>query len=176
MTTPIILEFEVEPRLLARGVIAGMRRWSGLCKRSTYWRNFFLTALTTVALISFGQVLHPDVGRGYVLGLFVGSVVVWFLLSGLQRRNAEEIYGAAIAAKDIDTLLRVELDHNGVHCTSSDSTSSVRWSAVNAVHEIEGGIALGVGLAVVPIPDTALPSGMDREALVAKIRQLGAIE
>ncbi|MEM7528815.1 MAG: hypothetical protein AAF416_14250 [Pseudomonadota bacterium] len=176
MTSPIVLEFDVEPRLMAHGAIAVTRRWGKLRKRSTYWRNFVLSAVATMALISLGFALHPEVGRGYALGLFVGAAFVWFLLCGLQVGNTTQIYSAALRTKGTNTALKVEFDQDGVRSSSSDITWFARWSAVDAVLEIEGGIALSVGLACIAVPDTALPDGTDRHAFLAEIIRLGGVE
>ena len=140
----------------------GGRRWPFVLGTFLVW---VLSVAGIVALLQL-DVLVP---RDLLLFSFgvLAMCAVWAALAWrMQRRHVAMAMGSVAHAGPI--LLRVSAQ--GIATEMATSRGAIDWPAVSAVLPGKLGLYAVIGGAqAMPLPDAALPEGMDRAALAARI-------
>ncbi|RMF34587.1 MAG: hypothetical protein D6754_14770 [Alphaproteobacteria bacterium] len=170
-----------ELRLAFRYADLDLRRFNRAAWRRGFWRTGVGPAVMWAAVFLFcrGMAVWVErlagprwvgAGRFVMIGagimavaLFAGFLIRWTLL---QR--------AARAAERASALRRglhvVQMGAAGLRVSAPNCDCFYRWPAVEAVVQCRPGMILRLGTGdYLPLPDSALPAGMSREALIDRI-------
>lgn len=130
------------------------------------WRWFAHTFGPAALLLSVAVALRllGVTGKGGTIAVVIGGLVVFVA----ERAGRELVRWRGANAGDglPDAIL---LDETGISGESETARSWRAWSSLTAITAEDWGLALWFGPSVLPLPDAALPDGLDRAALRARI-------
>ena len=133
-------------------------------KRAIFWAVVW-TVIGVIALIVVGTGQSPNL---IVAGLF-GAGVLIATFAYLQRTRMGRFWNVVGSHWDRAGKTEARFDAEGVLVADAVSKREFRWSAIDAIKGVRGGTVLRSGIAMIVIPDSALPNGMEPKAFRAKL-------
>ncbi len=168
MSDPITLTYTASTALTRAGMAAC---WRHLAQPTGRLVSILVSLLVAVALVGLSHVLTRALGfppGGYVLvlaGTLLGYLGATFLIFRQQRRIA----ASATARAQTDGPTTATLGPDGARFDTANVQRFYRWAAIDGTFTMQGGLGLRTGGIFYPIPTSALPDGLTREALIAQI-------
>lgn len=163
---PLFLRFSYDPALVRELLETGARC---VAARDRGWRSLLPIGggLAAGALMVGAAAVLPAAAGVEIdlLGVLAGAGTGALLLSvihALAQRATARILAASAAYRE---PVEMELRREGILMRTDLAETALRWSAVDEVVDLRRGLGLVTGAAVLPLPDAALPEGMDREGL-----------
>ncbi|NNE86441.1 MAG: hypothetical protein HKN27_00060 [Silicimonas sp.] len=133
-------------------------------KRAIFWAVVW-TAIGVIALVFVGTGQSPSL---VVAGLF-GAAVLIAVFAYLQRTRMGRFWDVVGSHWDKAGETIVRFGPDGVKVTDQVSRRAFDWGAIDAIKGVRGGTVLRSGIAMVVIPDNALPEGLDAQAFRVRL-------
>lgn len=169
MTTQLALDFTV---VYDRALLAEIARSRHPHSRRIRIRDvvfgFVLSLLVTALALA---VSHEIGGRAAVRGLAVGAAAFWLGTLIYRRFWVPHWFAEMQLSEEFDVgPAQIMLRPAGLRFATRHAEMVLDWNAVNGVSTYSGGLLLWTGIvAAIPLPDAALPEGLDRETMLARI-------
>lgn len=167
---PIVYEFRWTPELY--GEIAGRRPPPALGLTGSTRSMAGATAAALAVIVGLTALPALAYGADALLAALWGAAsallaVLLVLVPYLRRTRV----AADLATRARQGPVRVTLSADGVQSETELAHSRTRWQGVALISETPGAVLLWLGAAfALPLPDAALPDGLDRAAALARIR------
>ncbi len=105
----------------------------------------------------------------FVVAGIVGAGVMVLGFAYLQRTRMRQFYKIVGAHWDHTGEISVRFDASGMEMTDALSERRLKWGAIDAVQKAKGVTVLRSAMAMIAIPDGALPEGMSAKAFRAQL-------
>ncbi|MGH1367914.1 MAG: hypothetical protein ACRBCL_04800 [Maritimibacter sp.] len=161
---PVVInvDFSTVPMMdFAVAILRANRRKRDIA--ATFGALFVGSVLGALLVLRFGP-LNYDLAFFRLTVPIIGALIAALIVMRRQsRRHWDSLQNCAF----YKTPVTLRLDHDGIR---GMEFVAIPWRVVNRIAEIDEGIALQyTPMHYVPIMDNALPEGMDRAALIARI-------
>ena len=133
-------------------------------KRAIFWA-FIWTMIGVIALVVVGTGQSPNL---VVAGLF-GAGVLIAVFAYLQRTRMGRFWDVVGSHWDRAGHTKARFGPSGISVIDDVSRREFQWSAIDAIKGVRGGTVLRSGIAMIVIPDSALPNGVEPKAFRAKL-------
>ena len=118
-----------------------------------------LAMILAVLGLSPAFVLAGLIGAGFLVGVF----------AYLQRTRMDRFWDVVGTHWDKAGAARADFGPGGIHISDSVSRRELAWPAVDAIGAQRGVTIIRTGIAMIAVPDDALPEGMTGKAFRAKL-------
>lgn len=124
-------------------------------KRAIFWAIvWFVIGILTLALSAL------DIGPSYVFAGLIGAAFLIGVFGYLQRTRMSRFWDVVGTHWDKAGATTASFNAEGVTLIDQVSHRSLSWAAIDAVKGQRGVTVLRSGIAMIAIPDTALPDEM----------------
>lgn len=169
MSEPLTLVWSHDPRVLRPALSAWWQ--SAVPRPSITYRLVFWTLAWIGVLLAAMAVGALGLDPGYVLGGLVGVAVFIIGFFTLQRTRMRAFYAALGEHWDRAGETVGVFGPDGVVLKDDVSESRHDWASIDGVAAARRSTVLRTGIAMIAVPDAALPDGMTPKAFRAQLAE-----
>ena len=133
--------------------------------------GYVLLAGSATIVVLISAVIPAALGLGPEVVLFsfcaylAATALLWAYWANYVGAVARDMLRTSLYQDDIE----MELSKDGVSIRTTNTRCWLAWTAVEEIVDLKSGLGLFSGCCIYPIPDDALVSSMNREALRKRI-------
>ena len=168
MSDEIVVRFTYERALWRRAMTGWWRSVvpsEPFLKRAIFWAVIWaLIGVLALAIAAAGQ-------SPYLMAAgLVGAGVLIAVFTYLQRTRMSRFWDVVGSHWDRAGETEAGFGPNGVTLIDDVSRRELEWSAIDAIMGVRGGTVMRSGIAMMVIPDAALPSGLNAKTFRARLQ------
>lgn len=171
---PVVIRHRVDDALLYETMVLTGRKMMARrdpARRRSGWRALGIWVLILVGLAALIDGIRAAELRMEILYVLLGMIFGFAFYTVFLNRSYRRL-ARMMAANPVYSGERiVTLDPGGAEVRSAGAVNRLDWRAVEGAIQLKHGIALMVPNDLIPLPDAALPEGLTRAELLARIER-----